>query len=1041
MLVGEVRCAISGRGSAWKLSGGSQLSCDLGPGIGLEVVGRKPVVLGAREDLEEVPCAPRKTAQERAVASLQFLDRQGDGPADPRRDRRREEPQGKKRRGAGQCGGMGQENEHGQQQGRRGRDPHGAPVAEGTGGTRMGDLRRGRPLEQPPARDVHPPERPADGIHRHDGLVKHERDRERPSPRVIELPPQSAAHGAAPPPAREARDEVGEQVGARRGDGQQRPEPGRAREKEPAYGGQKHEPRRDQAAAEVVRDAPAVEQIEPAGQACALRAGDPRAEPGKDLPVAANPAMAAPRIAEVVGREVLVEDDVAGQSGAPVQALEEIVAENDVLRRTPFDGPPEGGDVVGALSGEDAFSEQVLVHVRDRAAVDVDRGIARVEPGEQRPRACLGRNLDPRLDEGVAFRHPVARAEFRVVQGMQERAEQPMRGAGRKDRVRVDRDDGGRADQAFRVARMHREGRAVSAGEEIVELRQLAALALPASPESIGRVTGPSAVEEHEGPVAGVAVVQTVDAGAQRGDDLRVRRQRLFRSIREIAQHDKAQVRVGIGQPVRLDMVEKRADLAGTAEDHRDRDGRADPFGQTCLEVELGKRARRQDQGNEPVGQGDRQDACRDQRQKDTPGVAGWSGANLPQHAQRQQERREAEQAQHREVEGPGARPDPLQVTGGERGPVAKRVLKVRPAGPDQPVAHMAAPRIVRLRNAHLQRKAHHLGFHPAAAAPEVLDGLAVEVAAFEIHPGIDAGRIAAERGVDEARVVEEVLPGKRGQRGDRGDRPRDGLGRVHAHRPAAACPDVHRRLEGGEQLCTGRDQRLEAHQPQHRGQGPKLGDRQFTSVLVGRDERCEPIEPGLHLDRVQRAAGDEPDPRQAAEPGRGEPRQVAVEARGHVLAHGADCPAQDVVVVDQPFRSLGGLRRCVGRTTAQSLEPRRHRVAARKQGQRPGRPGFSGMALLQVAGLCPRGIERALTLHAAQARPPTGVSSGSARPAVADGEDFRSGVGRTIRSGLPRWVTRKSATLPSVWSAYPPAPLAESTIRSTASSCAARTS
>ena len=249
----------------------------------------------------------------------------------------------------------------------------------------------------------------------------------------------------------------------------------------------------------------------------------------------------------------------------------------------------------------------------------------------------------------------------------------------------------------------------------------------------------------------------------------------------------------------------------------------------------------------------------------------------------------------------------------------------------------MAAPRIVWLRVRHLQRKARHLGLDPAAAAPEVLDCLAVEVAAFEIHSGIDARRIAPERGVDKARAVEEVLPGKRGQCGDRGDRTRDGLGRVHARRPAVARPDLHGRLEGGEKLRTGRDQRLETHQPQHGGQGPELDDRQFPTLLIGRDEGHEPVEPGLHLDRVERALGDEPDPRQAAELGCGEAREVAVEARGHVLSHVADRAAQDVVVVDQPFRGLGGLGRRVGCMTAKRLEPRRQRVAARQQGQWPG--------------------------------------------------------------------------------------------------------
>ena len=214
-----------------------------------------------------------------------------------------------------------------------------------------------------------------------------------------------------------------------------------------------------------------------------------------------------------------------------MQALEQIVAEDDVLGRASFDGPAEGRDVVGALAGEDAFAEQVLVHVRDRAAVDVDRGIARVEPGEQRPRACLGRDLDPRLDEGVAFRHTAVGAELRVVQGMQERAEQPMRRAGREDRVRIGRDDGGCANQAISLARTHGKGRAVSRGDKIVELRQLAALAFPAPPDAVGRMEAPCPVQEHEGPEVGVAVVQAVDPCAQRVEDRGVRGHRVLGGI------------------------------------------------------------------------------------------------------------------------------------------------------------------------------------------------------------------------------------------------------------------------------------------------------------------------------------------------------------------------------------------------------------------------------------------------------------------------------------------------------------------------------
>ena len=178
---------------------------DLGPGIGLEVVGRKPVVLGAREDLEELPCAPRKTAQERAVASLPVPRSAGRraGRSTPRSPARRTTGQEAARRRPVRRG-MGQENEHGQQQGRRGRDPqwrassrrhwrhpHGRPAPRSS--TSSSRLRETyiRQSDRPMASTATT------------ASLKHERDRERPSPRVIELPPQSAAHGAAPPPARE----------------------------------------------------------------------------------------------------------------------------------------------------------------------------------------------------------------------------------------------------------------------------------------------------------------------------------------------------------------------------------------------------------------------------------------------------------------------------------------------------------------------------------------------------------------------------------------------------------------------------------------------------------------------------------------------------------------------------------------------------------------------------------------------------------------------------------------------------------------------
>ena len=66
-----------------------------------------------------------------------------------------------------------------------------------------------------------------------------------------------------------------------------------------------------------------------------------------------------------------------------------------------MEAPVEGGDLVGSLADEDAFAEKVLIDIRDRPAVDVDRCVAGVEPREERPAARLGRDLDTGLNEGV----------------------------------------------------------------------------------------------------------------------------------------------------------------------------------------------------------------------------------------------------------------------------------------------------------------------------------------------------------------------------------------------------------------------------------------------------------------------------------------------------------------------------------------------------------------------------------------------------------------------------------------------------------------
>lgn len=138
--------------------------------------------------------------------------------------------------------------------------------------------------------------------------------------------------GAPPAPARQAGNEVGKEVCARRGDRQRRPDHGLYRQRQPSRNRESDKGRRDEAAAQIVEYLPAIERRKLVGVTRAVAAGCGSAQPGCKLPVAPNPAKGAAGICEIVGGEVLVEDDVAGKCGTTVKPLEQIMADDRVLR-------------------------------------------------------------------------------------------------------------------------------------------------------------------------------------------------------------------------------------------------------------------------------------------------------------------------------------------------------------------------------------------------------------------------------------------------------------------------------------------------------------------------------------------------------------------------------------------------------------------------------------------------------------------------------------------------------------------------------------
>ena len=108
------------------------------------------------------------------------------------------------------------------------------------------------------------------------------------------------------------------------------------------------------------------------------------------------------RVRQDVRRIVVDDFDVGDERGPRVDALEQIVREQRVLRHAAVERRHEGVDVVEALAGEDAFAEQILIHVRHRGRVRIDAGVAGIGAREQRARGARHRHADARLQDAVA---------------------------------------------------------------------------------------------------------------------------------------------------------------------------------------------------------------------------------------------------------------------------------------------------------------------------------------------------------------------------------------------------------------------------------------------------------------------------------------------------------------------------------------------------------------------------------------------------------------------------------------------------------------
>ncbi len=485
------------------------------------------------------------------------------------------------------------------------RGPHGAPGVARRGRPRALELERGLPFEEISPGDPHPPQRPHDGVDGDPGLVRKEDQREPQLPRAgHRITGDRPVVGA--PGAVERRAERAEQQGhdPRRGHGEdpeRRPAQGRAR---------KHRPPRDQerqlgelhhAAAQVVDDLPERDHRERIRRRAA-GSGDGAQCPGEELPVAADPPVLAPGPGQVTRRVVVEHLDVGHQPGAGEAALDQIVREERVGRKSTVGRLLEGVDVVDALPGEAALTVEVLVHVRDRGGVRVDTGVAGIDGREAGAVGAGERDTDARLQDAVTPHHPRAGGiEAGAVERVGHCSHQERSGLRREDGVGVEGDDVPDAAQHREIPEHDRERTLRAFADEVIEVGELSPLPLPAHPHALLGVEAARAVEKIEGvalrPVARVQGGHSGDGGLHDGG---VAFLHLARCVGEIPEHHEVEVRAPVGEELHLQILQGLLHRLDAGEECGDQDRGARLGGNAALaEVELGQALRAEEAGDQ----------------------------------------------------------------------------------------------------------------------------------------------------------------------------------------------------------------------------------------------------------------------------------------------------------------------------------------------------------------------------------------------------------------------------------------------------------
>ncbi len=737
----------------------------------LKVVGREILELRAREALEIRPRLPRDPAE---LRRRRFGKPRGRGFArrltHPAREDRRSDPRGEERRGET----PGVRARDGHQGGRDGGEHERAAHAEDEppdlqieGMVRL----RGRgPLEHVPPRDAQPPQRAPDRVRPQPGRVREQAEAQRrlgqADGQVRRDAAQEAALGDSAPLRQEAAEEGEERRDGVHAQNEGRPGAGTGTRQAPGGHEQRERRRRREAAPQVVEHLPARDGRKRVVGGGARRAPWRSQDPGQKLPVTADPSVLPRRRDLVLLRELLEELDVRDEPGAGEEPLEEIVGELGVLRNAIVERPLERVHVVDPLARVDPLAEQVLVDVRHREGVQIDPARTGEDELEEGAPPRLGEHgRHPRLEEGVPLDDARRRGvEAGQVEGMRDRSDQLPRRLARKTRVGVEcdhvADAGGRR---CRVRIRRQEGRVGRAAQQPVQLAQLAALALPSHPDTLGRVPLPPAMQNPEAVAASgrgpVASVQRVDRRARPCEQRGIPGERFGRSIRPIRQEREAQLGVRVGQRMHLQPADHLLDLGFVGQQHRDDDERAQLRRHAPRELELRQPPRAHEPGDEALDQrdgevGGREEAEQRQQRDDARAGAAVRRPHGRRGDDREGRQRDRAEVQRRRLANPRAA-QPLPDGNTE----AEVALERRAALRDQVVTGVAAAGLLAGRRGrrHADGPPGHLQLVAPASPRQLLDGVAVPVPRRKIH--LRHARPVAQLHVHEAHALEEIRP------------------------------------------------------------------------------------------------------------------------------------------------------------------------------------------------------------------------------------------------------------------------------------------